>query len=76
MTTSDVGIVVSIAAFQAVDPGSIPGHRRCLAFCLEIRNTSMLENQKSSYAYAAHIDKYLVKEWARNSKSQLLLFRV
>ena len=24
---SDVGIVVSIAAFQAVDPGSIPGHR-------------------------------------------------
>ena len=25
---SDVGIVVSIAAFQAVDPGSIPGHRR------------------------------------------------
>ena len=23
----DVGIVVSIAAFQAVDPGSIPGHR-------------------------------------------------
>ena len=26
--TSDGGIVVSIAAFQAVDPGSIPGHRR------------------------------------------------
>ena len=26
-TISDVGIVVSIAAFQAVDPGSIPGHR-------------------------------------------------
>ena len=25
---SDGGIVVSIAAFQAVDPGSIPGHRR------------------------------------------------
>ena len=24
---SDGGIVVSIAAFQAVDPGSIPGHR-------------------------------------------------
>ena len=23
----DGGIVVSIAAFQAVDPGSIPGHR-------------------------------------------------
>lgn len=27
----DGGIVVSIAAFQAVDPGSIPGHRSCLA---------------------------------------------
>ena len=25
--TSVGGIVVSIAAFQAVDPGSIPGHR-------------------------------------------------
>ena len=25
---SDGGIVVSIAAFQAVDPGSIPGHRK------------------------------------------------
>ena len=24
----DGGIVVSIAAFQAVDPGSIPGHRK------------------------------------------------
>ena len=24
---SDGGIMVSIAAFQAVDPGSIPGHR-------------------------------------------------
>ena len=27
LSPSDVGIVVSIAAFQAVDPGSIPGHR-------------------------------------------------
>ena len=26
--TSVGGIVVSIAAFQAVDPGSIPGHRK------------------------------------------------
>ncbi len=26
--SSDGGIVVSIAAFQAVDPGSIPGHRK------------------------------------------------
>ena len=28
LQASDVGIVVSIAAFQAVDPGSIPGHRK------------------------------------------------
>ena len=28
--TSVSGIVVSIAAFQAVDPGSIPGHRNSL----------------------------------------------
>ena len=27
LSTCDGGIVVSIAAFQAVDPGSIPGHR-------------------------------------------------
>jgi hypothetical protein len=26
------GIVVSIAAFQAVDPGSIPGHRSMFLF--------------------------------------------
>ncbi len=29
---SDGGIVVSIAAFQAVDPGSIPGHRNSFSF--------------------------------------------
>ena len=34
ISLSDVGIVVSIAAFQAVDPGSIPGHRRKLIFHL------------------------------------------
>ena len=28
LSASVGGIVVSIAAFQAVDPGSIPGHRR------------------------------------------------
>ena len=27
------GIVVSIAAFQAVDPGSIPGRRKIYFFC-------------------------------------------
>ena len=31
-TTSDGGIMVSIAAFQAVDPGSIPGRRNVLNF--------------------------------------------
>ncbi len=31
-TTSVGGIVASIAAFQAVDPGSIPGQRISLAF--------------------------------------------
>lgn len=30
--SSDGGIVVSIAAFQAVDPGSIPGHRSRYAY--------------------------------------------
>ena len=30
MPSGDGGIVVSIAAFQAVDPGSIPGHRSFL----------------------------------------------
>ena len=30
LALGDGGIVVSIAAFQAVYPGSIPGHRRCL----------------------------------------------
>ena len=29
---SDGGIMVSIAAFQAVDPGSIPGHRKEIFF--------------------------------------------
>ena len=27
------GIVVSIAAFQAVDPGSIPGQRMSVLYC-------------------------------------------
>ena len=29
------GIVVSIAAFQAVDPGSIPGRRNVLIYFIE-----------------------------------------
>ena len=33
------GIMVSIAAFQAVDPGSIPGRRMC-HFCVSLEATS------------------------------------
>ena len=33
------GIMVSIAAFQAVDPGSIPGRRIC-HFCVSLEATS------------------------------------
>ena len=29
------GIVVSIAAFQAVDPGLTPGHRKCFVYLLK-----------------------------------------
>ena len=41
---SDVGIVVSIAAFQAVDPGSIPGHRKwtfCIAMVIRSKANSV-----------------------------------
>ena len=34
--SGDGGIVVSIAAFQAVDPGSIPGHRSRLFALLAV----------------------------------------
>ena len=49
------GIVVSIAAFQAVDPGSIPGHRMLNLFDLnfDFRIVSFLkrkgENSKISF---------------------------
>ena len=33
---SDGGIEVSMVAFQAVDPGSIPGHRRMHIFAIFI----------------------------------------
>ena len=45
LTSSVSGIVVSIAAFQAVDPGSIPGQRSLLEvmtdplFSLALRRT-------------------------------------
>ena len=32
----DGGVMVSIVAFQAIDPGSIPGHRRVYFFILLI----------------------------------------
>lgn len=30
LANCDGGVMVSIVAFQAVDPGSIPGHRRII----------------------------------------------
>ena len=33
VSTCDGGVMVSIVAFQAVDPGSIPGHRTFIYFC-------------------------------------------
>ena len=33
------GIVVSIAAFQAVDPGSIPGQRTAFTFLFRLIST-------------------------------------
>ena len=36
------GIVVSIAAFQAVDPGSIPGRRKCFFYN---QKTHLKENE-------------------------------
>ena len=34
LARGDGGIVVSIVAFQAIDPGSIPGHRKTTFFYL------------------------------------------
>ncbi len=44
------GIVVSIAAFQAVDPGSIPGQRKCF-FDLKLSSESLIAKQ---IHYAKH----------------------
>ena len=45
----DGGIVVSIVAFQAIDPGSIPGHRNDNFFFpkfLKIPNYVMIQDAK------------------------------
>jgi hypothetical protein len=49
----DGGVMVSIVAFQAVDPGSIPGHRiiffHCVFFCrIRELNSSALDKDISS----------------------------
>ena len=44
MTTSVGGVMVSIDAFQALDPGSIPGHRTLLLLLAVI--SSLILNKK------------------------------
>ena len=44
MVTSVGGVMVSIDAFQALDPGSIPGHRTLLFLFAVI--SSLILNQK------------------------------
>ena len=45
------GIVVSIAAFQAVDPGSIPGQRMCLFFFFLFHNLFTLDSFPSGFGF-------------------------
>ena len=44
MLCSDGGVMVSIVAFQAVDPGSIPGHRTLflLKLCAFFKNIAVV----------------------------------
>ena len=50
------GIMVSIAAFQAVDPGSIPGRR--ILFCAKFKNWIKkfcpCRDQDSNLGYCGH----------------------
>ena len=51
------GIMVSIAAFQAVDPGSIPGRRNVLNFILgkiETKKFCPCRDQDSNLGYCGH----------------------
>ena len=41
LLTSVGGVMVSIDAFQALDPGSIPGHRNCFIFFFQIATISI-----------------------------------
>ena len=52
------GIVVSIAAFQAVDPGSIPG-RRSLFFCLNI----LIIQSIYLFIFVLHYINFLIIIW-------------
>ena len=50
------GIMVSIAAFQAVDPGSIPGRRNCFFYRLEnyLSFWQKCRDQDSNLGYCGH----------------------
>ena len=51
------GIMVSIAAFQAVDPGSIPGRRNVLNFIfgkIERKKFCPCRDQDSNLGYCGH----------------------
>ena len=45
------GIVVSIAAFQAIDPGSIPGRRNILFFLSLPANIEHGSSDHSAFSY-------------------------
>ena len=47
----DGGITVSIAAFQAVDPGSTPGHRNPL-YCINRHFYSIIMQRSNILAYS------------------------
>ena len=58
--------MVSIAAFQAVDPGSIPGHRR-LFFCSHTDN----KNLRSINLLLNHFFHYLIVHFNKNKENVL-----
>ena len=55
------GIVVSIAAFQAVDPGSIPGHRK--GPFLKSSHEMFLCDTRSEKKYGGFIMIYTTRRW-------------
>ena len=59
MLCSDGGVMVSIVAFQAVDPGSIPGHRTLflLKLCAFFKNIAVVlsSNFNSTFFFKIHL---------------------